>query len=298
MISALNMEFEIVRTVLKNDANEISVCIDAKRDSGAHYTILSIFSKSIAKDIAERMAVDGLFSQNSDFVGSFTLRDALHLVFHYHPESRLANKEALYAGSFAKRKGIALSFLTALAETEIRGDIGRLLITDENVNISSGGKVYLNYFLDFKKFTPSPGQDDFYRDAARFAFEILSREYAEKYEQQTELYPNELRLMYKKTQNRAFKSYSQLMAFIKTLSDTPREQRVGIMRLLGVFEGIRSFLFKNPANLFLTVVVVITLGYLGYQLMIRALAEKSTKENTVYVGMQTIGEVYLGEENV
>ena len=298
MINALNMEFEIVRTVLGNDSTEVSVYIDAKRDSGTHYTIISILSKSIAKDIAERMAVGGLFSQNRDFVGSFTHRDALHLVFHYYPESRLANKEALYAPSFAKRKGIALSFLTALAETEIRGDIGRLLITGDNVNISPDGEVYLNYFLDFNKFIPSPDQDDFYRDAAKFAFDILSREYAVKYEQQTELYPNELRLMYKKTKNRTFKSYSQIMAFIKTLSDMPKEQRVGIMRLLGVFERIRSFLFKNPANLFLAVVVAVTLGYLGYQLMIRATAEKSAKENTMYVGMQTIGEVYLGEKDV
>lgn len=298
MIRALNMELEIVRTVFRSQVNEVSVYADVKRDSGTHYTVISIFSKSVAKEIAGRITLNGLFTQNSDFLGSFTHRDSLCLVFLYHPESRLANKEALYAPSFAKRKEVALSFLTALAETEIGGDIGKLLISDANVNISPEGKVYLNYFLDFSEFTPSPDPDDFYRDAAGFAFDILAREYAAKYEQQMELYPNELRLMFKKTENRAFKSHSQIMAFVRTLSDEPKEQRFGIMRLVDRLDKIKDFLLKNPVNFFLVAVVLVTVGYLGYQVAIRAMASRNIKENTVYVGMQVIGEVYLGEENV
>lgn len=298
MINALNMELETVRTVFKGETNEVSVCVDNKRDSGSYYTVVSIFSKTVGKEIAERMAVGGLFAQNSDFIGSFTYRDALQLVFLYRPESRLINREALYASTFSKRKEIALSFLTALAETEMRGDIGKLLITNENVNITPDAKIYINYFLDFGKFTPTAEQDSFCRDAANFAFDILTREYAAKYEQQVGMYPNELRLMYKKVQNKAFRSLSQIMAFIKTLPDKPVEQRFGVMRLVSGFEGIKNFIFKNPAALFLTVVVLVTLGYLGYQLAVRAIADKNTKENTVYVGMQQIGEVYLGEENV
>lgn len=298
MIHALNMELEIVRTVSRNSANEASIYYDTKRDTGNHYTVLSIFSNSVAREVAGRMAVGGLFSQNNDFVGSFTYKDALCLVFLYHPENRLVNKEALYATTFAKRKEIALGLLTALAETEIDDDIGRLLMTGENVNITQDGKVYLNYFLDFGKLAQSGDQDSFHRAAAGFAFEILTREYAAKYDGQVELYPNELRLMYKKAQNKAFRSLSQIMSFIKTLPDKPAEQRLGVMRLVGLFEKISSFISTNPANLFLAVVVLVTLGYLGYQLTVRALTSRSMKENTVYVGMQTIGEVYLGEENV
>jgi len=298
MISALNMELEIVRTVFRNDINEAGVYTDIKRDTGNYYTVVSIYSKSVAKDITGRMALKGLFSQNRDFIGSFTHRDALHLVFAYYPESRLMNKEAFYAPTFAKRKDIALSFLTALAETELRGDVGRLLITGENVNITPDGKVYLNYYLNFQGFIPAEAEDAYHRDAADFAFGILTREYAAKYEQQVEMYPHELRLMYKKTQNKSFRSFSQIMAFVNSLPDKPAEQRFGMTRLLGVLEGLRNFVIKNPANLFLVVVVLITLGYLGYQLAVRAITSRDMKENTVYVGMQQIGEVYLGEENV
>ena len=298
MISALNMELEIIRTVLRNDVNEISVCTDLKRDTGAHYVDIAIFTRDVTKEIAERMAVDGLFAQNGDFIGSFTYRDALHLVFNYHPESTLANKEALYASNFAARKQVALSFLTALAETDIRGDIGKLLIADRNVNITPDGKVYLNYFLDFGIFAATTEQETFYRDAALFAFGILAREYEVRYDEQMVMYPNELRLMHKKIENRAFRSYSQIMAFIKTLSDKPKEQRFGLSRLLTAYENVRDILQKNPANVFLAAVVLITLGYLTYQVTVRIITEKTTKENTVYVAMQNIGEVYLGEENV
>jgi hypothetical protein len=158
--------------------------------------------------------------------------------------------------------------------------------------------VYLNYFLDFKGFTPSDGQESFHRDAAEYAFSILTREYAAKYEGQVELYPNELRLMYKKLQNKAFRSISQIIAFVRTLPDKPAEQRFGIMKLAGAAKSVKDTLLKKPANLFLAIVVVMTLGYLGYQLAIRAMASKSIEENTVYVGMQQIGEVYLGEEDI
>jgi hypothetical protein len=298
MISALNMELEIVRTVLVSDVSEVSVYSDTKRDTGSYYTMVSVYSKTVAKELAGRIAIAGLFGGNGDFIGSFTHKDALHLVFAYHPESTLANREALYAGTFVKRKEVALSFLAALAETEITGDLGRLLLTDRNINLTSDGKVYLNYFLDFKGFTPSDGQDNFHRAAAEYAFDILTREYAAKYDNQVEMYPHELRLMYKKLQNRAFRSLSQIIAFVRTLPDKPPEQRFGIMKLAGAAIALKNALLKRPARLFLAIIVIMTLGYLGYQVVIRAMASKSMEENTVYVGMQQIGEVYLGEEDI
>jgi len=298
MISALNMELEAVRMVLRNDVNEVGVYIDSKGSADKYYTVIALFSSGKAKEIARRMAVDGLFSQNSDFVGSFMQKSALHLVFAYHQESRLMNKEALYAPTFSKRREISLNFLAAVGETEIRGDIGKLLICEENINITSAGKIYLNYFLDFSKFVPSEEQDSFHREAANFAYGILTREYDAKYDGQGHMFPHELRLMYKKSQNMSFKSLSQIMAFVRSLPDKPSEQYFGIRRLVGATKSMWIFLTKNPASLFMVIVVIVTLGYLGYQLAIRATASRNLRENTVFVGMQQIGEVYLGEEHV
>lgn len=297
MMLALNMELETVRTVLRNDVNEVAVCADTCRDTGAYYTVVSIFSSKISKELAGKMAYPGLFAHNGDFVGSFTHRDALCLVFAHRPENRLLSRESLFAPSFPKRKELALGFLTALAETEITGNIGSLLLTDENVHIGPDGKVYLNYFFDFAKLgRDSP--DDFFRDAARYAFGILAREYSARHDGQVDFYPSELRLMFKKIENNSFRSFTQIMAFIKGLSDTQKEPRRGFMRVADTFAGFRSYLAANPSGFFLIVVVVVTLAYLAYQLSIRYAASRDTKENTVFVGMQTIGEVNLGEEFV
>lgn len=298
MIYALNMELEIVRTVFRSKASEASVYADRKRDTGSYYTVLSIYSKTVSKEIAERMALSGLFSSNSDFIGSFTHKDALHLVFRYHPESRLAGKESLYASSFAKRKELALGFLSALAETELPSDIGRFLITDENVNIAPDGSIFLNYFLDFTGYTPDYGEEEYYRDAARYAFRLLASEYAAKYEEQMDRYPDELRLMYKKTVNRAFKSLSQIISFVLAMPDAPQERHHGVRKILGVAQRCKRFVVKNSMMLFVTAMIAVTVVYLGVQIGSRVIAGRNRRENTVYVGMQTIGEVYLGEEDI
>jgi hypothetical protein len=290
------MELEIVRTVFLGELNEVGVYVDTKRETEQYYTLVSIFSKPIAKELAGRLAIGGLFSGNRDYIGSFTHKDALNLVFVYHPESRLMNKAGLYAPTFSRQKEVALSFLAALAEAEMGEDIGPLLITDENVSITPEGKVYLNYFLDFKRFETGAAQDTFYCTAANYAAEILCREYAAQYDGQTAMYPHELRLMYKKIQNRSFRSLSQIMAFVRALPSQPVRQRLGPMRAVGAFEGIRGFIAKNPAGLFLAVVVLVTVAYLGYQVTVRSMTSRNVRENTVYDGMRHIGEVYLGEE--
>ena len=303
MIQALNMEFETVRTVLKNDVNAVDVCVDVSAGADARYTLVSITSEFVAKDMIKRIAVDGIFAQNGDFIGSFTHKNALYLVFRYYPESLLHHKEALYAPTFANRKEAAVNILAALAETEIPGDLGKLLLTEGNVNLTPDKKAYVNYFLDFtpyeelEKYRGVSGQDLFYRDAALYIADFLCIEYAVKYDQQTAMYPDEVRLMYRKAESRSFRSYSQIILFIKELSDKPKPRRFGIMRIITVFEKLMAFILSNPMNLFIAIVVLVTLIYLGYQLAVRGIAGKKARENTYYAGIETIGEIDLGEED-
>lgn len=298
MFTALNMELDIVRSVLKNEVNEVSVCADRLRDSDVFYTLISVHSRALRKELARRMATSGLFLSNSDFVGSFTYRDSLNLVFRYHSESNFLNKEVLYAETFADRKAIALSFLTAMAETQLQGDIGSLLLAERNINIGPGGKVYLNYFLDFAELPSDCSEKDFYRGVAEFTFGILGREYAVKYDGQVEEYPDELRLLHRKTLLGTFRSYNQIMTSVKALSDKQREQRRGVMRALDWLLKLKDFVAAHTMEVFLGVVVAVALFFLGNYLVTRLSASRDTRENTAFVGLQEIGEVYLGDEEV
>lgn len=294
MLSALGMHLEPVRTVLKNEVCEVNVYTDAKSGAGRLYTVNTIHSPALTRELAGRVAVGDLFGKCADFVGSFMHRNTLNLVFNYQQERHITSSDIIYSAAFPKRKEIATAFVTALAETGIDGDVGTLLITEENVNIS-GSRVYLNYFLDFGKLPESEGRTRFFNSTAMFAFILLSWGYSERYDGNVDLYPNTLRLMQKKAMSGNFRSFSQVIAFIRDLPDAPQEQRRGITRIFDGIDAVRRALTGNATRTFMTIVVVATLVFLVYQLGIRWSARAQTDRNSVYVGMENIGEVYLGE---
>lgn len=298
MIQALNMELEPIRTVLKNNVNEIMVCRDQKRDSGEYYTIISINDTAIRKKIAGKIAGEGLFSSNGDFIGSFVHRDSLNLVFLYQRENRLCNQEAIYGQTFADRKKLATNLLIACAETEITGALGILLIQDYNINVFYGCRITFNYFLDFQKWNPEDGETDFYRHAANYAFGIMSREYQVRLDGDFMCYPKELQLFYRKTQQRNFHSFNHILTFIKTLPDRPSEQHTGFRMILDRLIRLKSNLSAHATPIFLSVILTFTALFTGYQMFTRLTAKSNTQENTMYIGMDRIGEVYLGDEEV
>jgi hypothetical protein len=274
------------------------VCRDQKRESEGRYTVVSVQSPVVRKYLAGRLASDGLFAECGDFVGSFIHLDRLDLVFRYTRESRLAGREALYAKTFADAKAVAVSFVTAMAESGLSGGIGMLLLTPENIHVSPVGKISLNYFLDFSKLRGDGTDEDFFRGVVSYAFEILCWEYAERYDRQINLYPHELQLMYRKMQNRGFSSYSEIIAFLRSLSDTPKEQRFGAARFLDFASRVKTFVFSHNMGFFVGILVLVTLIYLGYQIALRLSVGREIRDNTSYAGLQTVGELYLGEENI
>ena len=57
MFPALNMELEIVRTVLKNPVNDIYVCTDLRKNTGTFYTMVSTADPDCRRKTEYRAAV-------------------------------------------------------------------------------------------------------------------------------------------------------------------------------------------------------------------------------------------------
>lgn len=298
MIEALHMQLEPVRTVLQNDVNEILVCVDLKRKTGAFYTVITITAPQIRRQVAGLLAGQGLFSSNSDFLGSFTYGDSLNLVFLYRQESLLEKREAIYGSSFRKRKEMVESLLISLAETQVTGSVGLLLLASENINISPDATVYFNYFLDFAKWKPESGEDLFYARTAELCFHILSREYSIKYDDYLPNYPGELQVMQKKAQLHSFPSFNSILTFVKMIPDEPKEPSVGIRKLWERILAGWAWVKAHSMALFLVTIVAVTLIYTGYQIFLRVSYRQAAEKNTSYIGLENIGEVYLGDEDV
>ena len=294
MYLALNMELETVRTVLENDINDIYVCKDLKDNTGVYYTMISIKDAKFRKMIAGQMNTSGLFFGNKDFVGAFSHEDQLNLVFHYFHESLVSVMGSVYLYSFAECKEAALSCIPAYAEAGVDGSVGLLLLDERNINIYKDGGVCLNYFMDFAQWKECT-KEEYITEVAQTAFHILDINYREKYDN-PELYPDDLRIFYMKLTSTGFSTFGQIISTIRGMSDKPVEMRGFIWWLKSRYKIVRNFLFRNSINTFLTILVVVTLIYAAYQIGIRLRANKANANNIDYYGIQTIGDVYLGDE--
>lgn len=296
MYRALDMELLIVRTVLKNETCEVSVCKDQKRDSSEFYTLVSVSEDAMRRELARRTAQGTLFAENSDFIGSFTFQNCLNLVFSYREENRLAGREEEYCKSFADRRKLSVSLLAACVEMGSPDDIGRLLLSEENINVAPGGDIYFNYFLDFSRFKRETSSAGFFLAAGTQVYEILSGGYRAKTDGDYERYPRELQLFYRKMRANGFTSLSQLLTFVRDLPDEPEEAYTGARRLLKWLGRLKSFYLAHTTEIFLALLVALTLFYVVGQLLARM--GKEREKTGVYSGIEQIGDVYLGDENV
>lgn len=294
MYLALNMELNKVRTVLENDINDIYVCTDIKDNTGVYYTMISIKDAKFRKMIAGQMNTSGLFFGNKDFVGSFSYEDQLNLVFRYYHESLVSVMGSVYLYSFAECKAAALSCIAAYAEAGVDKSVGLLLLAERNINIYKDGSVCLNYFMDFSQWKECTGEE-YINEVAKTAFHILDINYREKYDT-PELYPDDLRVFYMKLVSTGFTTFGQIIATIRGMSDKPVEMRGFFWWIKSRYKIVRNFLFRNSINTFLTILVIVTLIYAAYQIGIRLRASKANANNIDYYGIQTIGDVYLGDE--
>lgn len=294
MFYALNMELEIVRTVLKNDINEVYVCADTSKDTGVFYTMVSVQSVKHRKLIAELMNTENLFLGNKDFVGSFVFSNKLNLVFRYYNENLLSLMANVYLYKFAECKTAAVNLVAAFAEAGVNEEIGALLLNPRNINIAKDGSIQLNYFLDFAEYEENMEQDEFVIRLSEAAFSILELNYKEKYNS-PELYPNDLRLYYLKMKRRGFFSMGQIINTIRRMTDSPMEMRGAIWWVRSRVRRTRGFLFRNSMNAFLTILVLVTIVYAGMEIGKRIRANHVFEENMSYSGIEYIGDVYLGD---
>lgn len=295
MFPALNMELEIVRTVLQNDCNDVYVCTDLKKNTGVFYTMISIKDTRYRKIMAQKLNSDGMFFSNHDFVGSFIYESCLNLVFRYYHENLLSLLGGVYLVEYKDCKNAALALITACAECAASPDIGMLLLDERNINITKEGEVQFNYFLDYSKFTADIEERVYLRRLAEVVFGILELNYKARYDR-PENYPGDLRLFYLKMTTTGFPSFGHMISMIRGMADKPKEMRGILWWVQSHFQRGRSFLFRNSTNTFLSILLMVTLIYAANQIYSRWKIQKAYESNVSYYGIEYIGTVYLGDE--
>lgn len=296
MIPALNMHLENVRVVLKNEVNDITVCRDNRDSAHPFYVMIAIKSDAHRKYITEQMNQGKLFARAKSYVGSFSVGRELRLLFHYESENLLQTVGSIYLYDFVKCRTAAMNLVGAMAEAGMEGPVCRLLLHPRNINVNSDCSVTLNSFLDFKDFDPDEESYFAVDDLAEQVFRILELPWKERFHGDINQYPDELRLFWMKMQNHSFLTYGQLMSQLRSMPDRPIARQGLIWRIKKTLRSIRSVLFRNPARIFLTVLVIVTVLYAGWQIGTRMRIRQAYDKNISYSAMEYIGNVYLGNE--
>ncbi len=292
------MQLFTVRTVIVNEVNDITVCEDRTSESGAFYTVISIKKPEIKKEVAHILATTGLFATNVDYQGSYVSEDRLNLVFSYRAENRLAVQEIILCTNDAKRLITAENLLIAAAETQVTGSIGLLLFHERNINITANLDIFFNYFIDFSSWNPSASDNDFYKAVATRVFTLLSVEYEAKYSGAVHRYPSELQVLYRKARSGGYTSFSGIIAFVKMLSGGYSEPAIGWRYLWSRIKQLIAFVRANWTTVMAVALIIVTLIFLIYQIYARVRASAQMEENFVYIGLEQIGDVFLGDEDL
>lgn len=295
MFPALDMELEIVRTVLHTDVNDVYVCTDQKKNTGVFYTMVSVKGARYRKLVTEKLNTERLFFSNSDFVGSFVYEDRLNLVFRYYHENLLSLMGGVYLLEFVDCKKAALNLIAAYAQCGADPEMGKLLLQNQNINIAKDGEVQFNYFLDFSGLEADAKAGNDLAVLAEIVFGILELNYKGRYDS-PENYPDDLRLFYLKMSTTGFASIGHLISMVRSMADKPAETRGIIPWLKKTFSNIKRFLFRNSIVTFLTILVIVTLIYAASQIYSRWIYKKAFEQNVSYYGIEHIGDVYLGNE--
>lgn len=295
MFPALDMELEIVRTVLHTDANDVYVCTDLKKNTGVFYTMISVRGARFRKLVTEKLNTERLFFSNNDFLGSFVYENRLNLVFRYYHENLLSLMGGVYLLEFADCKRAALNLIAAYAQCGADSEMGNLLLQDRNINVSKDGEVQFNYFLDFSVLKLEEERKDALQLLAEKIFSILELNYKGKYDS-PENYPDDLRLYYLKMTTTGFTSIGHLISTVRNMADQPAETKGFLPWIKRTFRKIRGFFFRNSIVTFLTILVTVTLIYAAGQIYSRWVYKRAYEQNVSYYGIEHIGDVYLGNE--
>ena len=150
MINVLNKTLEEVRPVVKNSANEVTICKDVYTNE--MFVVIKLIDRRLIKRILGLLyAPDGSSLLPDDmFVGNLVNKENVLLVFRYLPERRLfsylKSESRSAASTIETVKDLIISYFALKVAPPLIG----LLIDEDNINVRPDGSIYFGTILDFE----------------------------------------------------------------------------------------------------------------------------------------------------
>lgn len=296
MIYALGYALEQVRTVLKNDTNDIYIYKKREEGINTFYTCVCIKNDEIKKKVLLTLSSYPNIAKNMDYVGQFILQGHLNLLFLYHEERKIASYIEVCGGSFEQSYKICMNLVRECQASHFPTNWLLMLLQQENINVTEGGEVYFNYFLDFDRFLHAAYlKETGFDQLAYTIFEILSRPYWRIHK--LSKYPKELRLLNNKMNHQGFNSYADFYEYLKLLPEKLESEQGVIYKLKLIFSKVRRGIKKYAPIVMMGGIICIAVIYSLFQIHTRNELREANKaveeEMQTYKKMYCIGTVEI-----
>ncbi len=288
MIQASNKQYEVVRTVSESDVNDVLVCKSLSGNDNKLYTLIVVKDKALRSRFLEIFSCDGIESWSGGFHGAAASESNLILLFDYNHENRLFYYKTLYWKSFADRIQTARNLLSELMSFNLPDELIYFMLEDENINLTSDGRIYFNYFMDLKSLPQNISNEDVVVKAASLVYRMLS--------DGLHTHPKELVLLKRKLSRRAFNSFASIYMTLRDMPDK-LDADVSMMdrarkSILSRREKIKSILKVSLFVLMLVASIYYTVNEIRTRSVPAASGDNAVTE---YKGLYKIGTVILNE---
>lgn len=287
MIHTLEKSYEIIRTVFSNNKYSVNVCKKANSDAKVFYTALILRDKQLQSRVLQLIPEHDLKSNLNDICEIIAADSELILLFKYNTESPLFYYNSLYWKRFSDRLNVARNLLAELMSNNLPQEMLLFLLEDYNINLTSDGNIYFNYFMDLNLLPTSVSEQDVVNKAAEVVLRILT--------ENNSIHLSEINLFTVKVQRKSYTSFAAIYSDLKLIPDTSENGSFFIYKYKRLYKKYKSKVVFGLKLAFLILAVCVSLFYAYNQWHARSLASNA-EETQQYDGLTKIGTVILEEK--
>lgn len=290
MIYSLDKKFEIVRTVISNKTNDILVAKNLEKVDQEFYTMVRIKDKKCQSRLLKILSKNSIEHLESDFVEIMAFESSIILIFKYFTESRLFYYKSLYWRNYPDRLKVAKNLLAELMSSRMPVEILYFMLDEDNLNLTSDGLIFFNYFLNFDAMPETITMQDIVNRAAETVLRILTEDINTNY--------HETDLLRVKVYRKSFSSFAEVYSDIKNIPEKP-ESSTHFFRKLKRWN--KQYKQRTVTIVKIAVIVAIICASLVYtysEWQNRRAVPVQAEETPVYDGLNKIGTVTLYEERL
>jgi len=242
-----DMTLHSVRSILKNEVNDVVICQDQDSPARPYYTLVAVKDRDTAKTLLSifesqpRDAFEPDESRSPAFIKCFSHKEQLCYLFEYNEERNL---DAFCEGQITSqviRERICINIVLSCLSSPLPFPLLFLLLEQRQLHIEKDNTIYFTPYFDLRRLDPKKTETHCTIECVRLLLDILQKKNAGGRSSRASLKSYEL--LRKKIDSRSCRHFTELYRDIK-ISALPEKKPKMFKRIRAFWERNKDFLFR------------------------------------------------------